>query len=67
MNIKTREKSKMRAAQVSCNVLDEILKEIKLLRSEVMLLFPQDDLENYEHADRIKESYTKAIKSYPPA
>lgn len=65
MNVKTREKLKIRMAQVPYNMLDEILKELRLLRSEVMFLFPQEDLENYEHADRIKESYKKAIKIYP--
>lgn len=67
MNIKTKEKSKTRMTQVPCNVLEEILKEMRLLRSEVMFLSPQEDLENYKHADRIKESYKKAIRSYPPA
>lgn len=46
-------------------VLQNILKEIRLLRNEMMLLFPQDDLEDYSHSERVKCSYQKAIKKYP--
>lgn len=48
-------------------MLKAILGELRLLRKEVMLLLPQEDLEDYEHPERIKKSYQKAIKKYPPA
>ena len=48
-------------------VLQAILQELRLLRNEVMLLFPQDRLEDYAHPTRIKRSYQKALKQYPPA
>ena len=47
-------------------VLRTILQELRLLRSEMMLLFPQDHLEDYAHPARIKRSYQKALKKYPP-
>lgn len=47
--------------------LQIILEELRLLRNEVMLLLPQEDLEAYTHPERIKSSYQKAIKKYPPA
>lgn len=48
-------------------VLQAILEELRLLRKEVMLLLPQEELEKYAHPERIKNSYQKAIKKYPPA
>ena len=47
-------------------VLRAILQELRLLRSEMMLLFPQDRLEDYAHPTRIKRSYQRALKQYPP-
>ena len=48
------------------NKEDLILEEIKLLREQVMLLLPQEDLDDYAHPRRIKKSYDKAVKQYPP-
>jgi hypothetical protein len=48
-------------------LLQAILDEIKLLRSEMTLLLPHDNLEDYEHPERIERSYQKAIKQYPPS
>ncbi|MBI4118921.1 MAG: hypothetical protein HY452_01515 [Parcubacteria group bacterium] len=45
---------------------DIILDEIKLLREQVLLLLPQEDLNDYIHPQRIKKTYAKAIKKYPP-
>ncbi len=45
---------------------DMILDEIKLLREQVLLLLPQEDLNDYAHPQRIKKTYAKAIKQYPP-
>ncbi len=36
--------------------LHVILEELRLLRNEVMLLLPQEDLEDYAHLKRIKNS-----------
>ena len=48
-------------------LLNQVLREIRILRNEVSILLPSEDLEDYEHSDRIKRSYQKAIKKYPPA
>ena len=48
-------------------ILRVILEELRLLRNEIMLLLPQEDLEDYAHPERIKNSYRKAIKKYPPS
>ncbi len=50
----------------SLRIFKVILEELRLLRNEVTLLFPQDDLEDYVNPDRIRRSYQKAIKKYPP-
>jgi len=47
-------------------LLREILQEIRALRSEVILLFPKESLEEYKHPGRIKRAYQKAIEQYPP-
>lgn len=47
-------------------ILQSILEELRLLREEVGLLLPQEDLEDYDNPERIKRSYQKAIKKYPP-
>lgn len=47
-------------------ILQSILEELRLLRGKVELLLPQEDLEGYANPERIKRSYQKAIKKYPP-
>lgn len=47
-------------------ILKAILKEIRLLRNEVLFLFPQENLEEYAHPARVKRFYEKAIKQHPP-
>ena len=51
---------------ISHNILKTILQEIRLLRSEMSLLLPSEDIKEYSHPDRIKRSYLKAIKQYRP-
>jgi len=46
--------------------LQAILEEVRLLREEFMLILPGEDLKKYSHPERIKRSYKKAIKEYPP-
>ncbi len=61
----TKEKLTNYKIQAPYKIAQEILKEIRLLRNEIALLFPQDDIEEYEHSDRIKKNYERAIKKYP--
>ena len=64
MNQKTQVKNKV--DRKSPKILETILEELRLLRNEVMLLLPQEDLEEYAHPDRVRSSYQKAIREYPP-
>ena len=48
------------------DILQKIYEELHLLREEVMFLFPQEDLEEFQHPERIKRSYQRAIKEHPP-
>ena len=56
-----------RAQAASPLMLRAILEELRLLRNEMQLLLPQEDLKDYAHATRIKRSYRNALKQYPPA
>ena len=47
-------------------MFSSILSELRLLRKEVLLLLPQEDLEEYVDENRIKKAYLKALKKYPP-
>ncbi len=47
------------------NILNDIFKEIRLLRKEVSLFIPTEDIESYSNSKRIKNSYKKALKQYP--
>lgn len=47
-------------------VMRTILEELRLLRNEVRLLLPYEDLEEYANSDRIRRSYQKAVKKHPP-
>jgi hypothetical protein len=59
-------RSKSQNCSAAPVVLQSILEEIRLLRTEVSLLFPHEDLKGYAHPSRIKRSYEKALKQYPP-
>lgn len=41
---------------VSAKIVKDILDEIRLMRNEITLLLPNEDLEGYAHPDRIKHS-----------
>ena len=45
---------------------EELLKELHLLRQAIMLILPQDDLEDYANAERIERSYKRAVEKFPP-
>lgn len=42
-----------------------ILEELRLLRNEITLLLPHEDLEEYAHPERLKRSLENARKHYP--
>lgn len=63
MEILTKDKT---SAAATNELLGTVIEELRLLRSEVEFLFPQEDLVGYAHPQRIKRSYEKAIKKYPP-
>lgn len=48
------------------DVLQKIYEELRLLRNELMFLFPQEDLKEFRHPERIKRSYQRATKEHPP-
>lgn len=50
----------------SSKVLKSILEELRLLREEIKLLLPQEDLNGYSNPKEIKQAYQKAIKKHPP-
>lgn len=52
--------------KVPTDILHRIYEELHLLRKEVMFLFPQEELEEFQHSERIKRSYQRAIKEHPP-
>ena len=62
----TQVKIKSEAIKIPSKIIEDILEELRLLRNEVRLLLPQEELEEYTHPDRIRRSYQKAIKSFPP-
>ncbi|NCS99362.1 hypothetical protein CO116_00595 [Candidatus Falkowbacteria bacterium CG_4_9_14_3_um_filter_38_19] len=62
----TQVKIKSGATKIPAKIVEAIFEELRLLRNEVRLLLPQEELEEYTHPDRIKHSYRKAIKKYPP-
>lgn len=62
----TKIRTKINHSRSNPTVLRSILEEIRLLRNELSLLFPSEDIEGYAHPARIKHSYEKAIKQHPP-
>lgn len=56
-------------ATATKNRIQKIEREIQELWktvNEVMPFLPYEDLNDYAHPERIKRSYQKAIKKYPP-
>ncbi len=47
-------------------ILSVILKELHSIRQEINLVLPQEDIKDYSRPSRIKRSYQKALKQYPP-
>lgn len=59
-------KTTQKLNHVSPHIFRTILEEIRLLRHELAFLYPQDELRDYAHPARLKRSYQKALKRYPP-
>lgn len=56
-----------RRQQALAPVLRSLLKEIKLLRRELRgTALPTERLEDYAHPARLRRSYKKAVRRYPP-
>lgn len=48
------------------DVLYVILSELRNIRSDLSLLLPQEDVNDYAHPERIKRAFRQASKKYPP-
>lgn len=66
MTKKSFEKTQIKRIAISNDTLETLVEELRLLRNEVKLLLPQEDLQDYAHLKQIERSYKKAIKEYPP-
>lgn len=60
-------KLRIKSRGVTPNILQDILGELRLLRSELTLLLPHEDVDDFAHPSRIRRSYQNAVKRYPPA
>ncbi|MEK7535483.1 MAG: hypothetical protein AAB590_00495 [Patescibacteria group bacterium] len=56
----------MNRVQVTNKTIESILIELHLLRRELELLVPKEDLKSYSHPKRVLNSYEKALTQYPP-
>ncbi len=56
---------KNREVQNTNCLLTQVLKEVRSLREDFMLFLPQENIKEYTHPARIKNSYLKALEKYP--
>lgn len=56
--------SRPKTITVSAKIVKDILDEIRLMRNEITLLLPNEDLGEYDHPERIKSSLLNARKRY---
>lgn len=56
---------KTREIQNTNHLLIQVLKEVRSLREDFSLFLPQEDIKEYAHPGRIRNSYLKALKKYP--
>jgi len=61
-----RTKSRVKSQVTPIELMSAILDEIQKLRSDMMTLIPTERLDDYVHPNRIRHSYQKALKRYPP-
>ena len=66
MLTKTRSPKPRTTIEVPSFIVEAIFEELKLLRKELSFVLPQDDLKNYTRPEKIRSSYKKALKAYPP-
>jgi hypothetical protein len=59
-------KATTQSDKVPAKILEQILAELRFLREQLSLVVPQDNLDEYDDADRLSASYRKAVKRYPP-
>lgn len=57
----------MAKVSIETKILRNILEEIKLVRTEISLFLPNENLKEYTNSKKIMASYKKALKEYPPA
>jgi len=56
----------LQTTKTKTDVFTAILDELRLLRKEIAFLLPYENLDEYSNKEEIKNSYQKAIKSFPP-
>ena len=59
--------SSVKSRAPESKILQDILTEVRQLRSDLTLLLPHEDVKDFAHPRRIRRSYKNAIKQYPPA
>jgi len=50
--------------------MEEVLAELKAIKNQLaklLLLFPNESLEEYKNASQIKKDYLDALNNFPPA
>jgi len=67
MNQKLALKTKLINGKTFTDTMHSVLRELQMLRNELSLLLPNENVSEYAHADRIRRSYRKALKKYPLA
>ena len=55
----------IRKAKKQKGILQSIFNEVRLLRSEINLFMPTEDIKGYAHPARIKKSLERALRQYP--
>ena len=57
----------MKKAQVTLEIILEELKDIKEQVRKLVLLIPEERIEEYKNVAQIRKAYMKATKDFPPA
>jgi vacuolar-type H+-ATPase subunit F/Vma7 len=50
-------------------MLETLLEELRAIKSQLrklLVLIPEESLKEYKNPDRIKESYLRALRVFPP-
>lgn len=67
MNQKLALKTKSTNEKMSADTIHSVLRELRMLRNDLSLILPNENIFEYTHANRIRRSYRKALKKYPLA